>query len=67
MTQVAIPPGFELVAFSWDQLSTFTIEARRFAMAELAVRHRYLGSMAATKEKERLPIDEDAERWDGLS
>ncbi|HZK79900.1 MAG TPA: hypothetical protein VFC46_02510 [Humisphaera sp.] len=66
MTQIMIPDGFELIYFSWDQQAPMTGGAGAFMKAGLALSS---GAFAAAvpRPAERGPIEEDVERWDGLS
>ena len=72
MSQLVIPCGFELVEFTWDRLPGFARGGERVnPLAAFVTEHlSALGVFAAPRiapTVERMPLDEEPERWDGLS
>lgn len=66
MIQLAIPTGFEFVAFTWDCVPPALAHAGRYLAQDASVaksRQSYLPVSCI----EAHPQEEDVERWDGLS
>ncbi len=68
MTGLVIPNGFELVAFSSDQLPAFL---KHFSVMELFTRQPQaflnVAPLPGAKAMDPTAADEEFERWDGLS
>jgi hypothetical protein len=66
MNQLVIPNGLELVTFPWDQLPAFVRGANRGAAtpppAYAALRYSVMPAIV-----ECTALEEEPERWDGLS
>lgn len=65
MTQIAIPDGFDLIYFSWDRMP-LPAAVKAFANVGFAASSAAFGA-AVPRAIERTPVEEDVERWDGLS
>ena len=66
MTQIAIPDGFELIYFSWNRLAPFADRLGAFTKVGSA---QSIGASSTSVPwaVERAAMEEDVERWDGLS
>lgn len=66
MSQLVIVSGIELVPFAWDQLPAFVRGANRGA-ATPPPAYLALHRSAAPQRVESASVEEEPERWDGLS
>ena len=72
MSQLVIPCGFELVEFTWDCLPDFRAPQKAVNPLSAFVNEHLtaLGVFCAPRTAvslDRTPIEEEPERWDGLS
>jgi len=66
MTQLCIAPGIEIVPFAWDQLPAFVRGANRGA-ATPPPTYLALHRSSSPQRIEGASMEEEPERWDGLS